>query len=247
MGLIALAVFVGILAGSVTASANNLGLKLPEHLKDAQYVGTETCTTCHEESHKEYQLSTHSRIELQTEGGAVQGCEMCHGPGSIHADDMGGKGTILNPREDPSVCYQCHTDKQMQFQLPYTHPVAQGKMTCADCHDSHGTDARPWTVTSMESANETCYGCHKEQRGPYVWEHEATRDGCTTCHQVHGSVHEKMLLARDSNLCLRCHAQVAFPTVGQSGHAGRLPGGSCFSAGCHTAVHGSNFDDHLRY
>jgi predicted CXXCH cytochrome family protein len=73
------------------------------------------------------------------------------------------------------------------------------------------------------------------------------RDGCVSCHKVHGSVNDKMLVARDNNLCLRCHTQVNFPTIGKSSHSGRLPLGSCFSAGCHTAVHGSNFDDHLRY
>ena len=95
--------------------------------------------------------------------------------------------------------------------------------------------------------NEACYKCHKEQRGPFVWEHEALREGCATCHKVHGSIHEKMLVVRDNNLCLRCHTQANFPTIGKQNHGGRLPQGTCFSAGCHTAVHGSNFDDHLRY
>jgi len=56
-----------------------------------------------------------------------------------------------------------------------------------------------------------------------------------------------MLVVRDSNLCLRCHTQMNFPSIGDSGHSGRLTEGTCFSGGCHTAIHGSNFDDHLRY
>jgi nitrate reductase cytochrome c-type subunit len=55
-----------------------------------------------------------------------------------------------------------------------------------------------------------------------------------------------MLVARDANLCLRCHAQSNFPVIGRSAHASRL-NSTCYSAGCHTAPHGSNFDDHLRY
>lgn len=243
------AMAVAILAAAPADATGNLSLILPEHLKGAEYVGSEDCTMCHEEEHKEYKLSTHSRLEVKLDDKdmLIQGCEMCHGPGSIHVENVGGKDNILNPRRDPSICFQCHTDKKLQFQLPYRHPVMEGKMACADCHSSHGPDARPWTTTSMESVNETCYECHKMQRGPFVWEHEATEEGCTTCHQVHGSVHEKMLLVRDNNLCLRCHAQVMFPDIGQSGHGSRLPQGTCFSAGCHTAVHGSNFDDHLRY
>jgi hypothetical protein len=62
-----------------------------------------------------------------------------------------------------------------------------------------------------------------------------------------------MLVVRDSNLCLRCHAQSNFTAsstsrpIGDSDHDSRLFKGTCFSGGCHTAVHGSNFDDHLRY
>ncbi|MBI3996998.1 MAG: hypothetical protein HY352_04995 [Candidatus Omnitrophica bacterium] len=183
------------------------------------------------------------------EGVGAQGCEACHGPGSLHAEAGGGKGVggIINPRKDPSTCFACHLDKKAEFRLPYHHPVMEGKMSCADCHSAHGEDVRPWSATSLKDINEACFKCHKDQRGPFVNEHEALREGCTTCHKVHGSIHEKMLLARDSNLCLRCHTQTNFPTIGGSGHTGRLNQSTCFSAGCHTAVHGSNFDEHLRY
>lgn len=218
--------------------------------QQAEYVGTETCAACHAAQFKEFQHSTHARIAVPGEPGQVgaQGCETCHGPGSLHVAAGGGRGVggIINPRKDPSTCFACHLDKKAEFRLPYHHPVLEGKMSCADCHTPHGLEVRPWTATTMKDINEACFKCHKEQRGPFVWEHEALREGCTTCHKVHGSIHEKMLLVRDNNLCLRCHTQVNFPTIGKSSHAGRLPQGTCFSAACHTAVHGSNFDDHLR-
>ena len=226
----------------------------------AEYIGSESCAACHSKEAKEFKRSTHARISLPVPGTdfqrsvpgtdfQAQGCEMCHGPGSLHAAAGGGKGVggIINPRKDPSACFTCHLDKKHEFKLPFHHPVMEGKMSCADCHSAHGPEVRPWTATSMEGVNEACFKCHKEQRGPFAWEHEALREGCTTCHKVHGSIHDKMLVARDNNLCLRCHTQVNFPTIGKSGHGGRLPQGTCFSAGCHTAVHGSNFDDHLRY
>ncbi len=213
----------------------------------AQYVGTETCAICHEKEYKEYNLSTHARIEVKGVEGVANGCEMCHGPGSIHVDNGGGKGTMIHPRKNPEICFSCHLDKKAEFHLPYRHPVLEGKMNCADCHNLHGTEARPWSSTSLEDINEACFKCHKEQRGPFVWEHEAVREGCVTCHKVHGSIQDKMLIARDSNLCLRCHTQTDFPIIGKSSHSARLPTGTCFSAGCHTAVHGSNFDEHLRY
>ncbi|MCA9408497.1 MAG: hypothetical protein KC733_07395 [Candidatus Omnitrophica bacterium] len=207
----------------------------------------ETCVLCHDEEHKEFSLSPHSRITFESDSGEAQGCEMCHGPGSIHADAGGGKDNIFNPRKNPELCFQCHTDKKAEFNLPFRHPVLEGKMSCADCHSSHGVDAQPWTSTSIEGTNGACFKCHKSQQGPFVFEHEALREGCTTCHKVHGSIHDKMLVIRDNNLCLRCHTQSDFPAIGDSDHAGRLTRGTCFSGGCHTAIHGSNFDDHLRY
>ena len=215
----------------------------------AEYVGSETCASCHAKQYEEFKHSTHARITVPGDMQHAQGCEMCHGPGSLHAAAGGGRGVggIVNPRKDPSACFECHLDKQAEFRLPYHHPVLEGKMSCADCHNPHGEDVRPWSATTLKDINEACFTCHKDQRGPFVWEHEALREGCMTCHKVHGSIHDKMLIARDSNLCLRCHTQVMFPTIGKQNHGTRLPQGTCFSAGCHTAVHGSNFDDHLRY
>ena len=222
----------------------------------ATYVGMETCEACHEKEVKEFQLSTHSRISIPGKDLAVQGCELCHGPGSLHVDlddklkESSRDKKIINPRKDPSVCFTCHMDKKAEFMLPHHHPVLEGKMSCADCHNAHGPEVRPWSSTTLEDVNEACFKCHKDQRGPFVFEHEALREGCTTCHQVHGSISDKMLVARDSNLCLRCHTQNDFPNIGDTSHGGtgsRISQGTCFSARCHTAVHGSNFDDHLRY
>lgn len=242
-------VLAAISASAETSTISKLFLNLQKD--GAKYVGTETCILCHEDEHKEFMLSTHSRISFESDDenlAEAQGCEMCHGPGSIHADAGEFKdNNIYNPRKNPALCFQCHLDKKAESRLPFRHPIAEGKMACADCHNSHGTDARPWSSTSLEGINGKCFECHKEQRGPFVFEHEAVSEGCTTCHKVHGSIHDKMLIARDNNLCLRCHTQMDFPDIGDSNHSGRLTKGTCFSGGCHTAIHGSNFDDHLRY
>ena len=236
-------------AGGITQSYASEA-KVHEMLKKAKYVGMDTCVQCHDKEAKEYRLSTHARIKIKDDTTGAEGCEICHGPGSIHADASGGKDNIINPTKNPEICFTCHTDKRMQFRLPYHHPVLEGKMTCTDCHDPHGIDVRPWTATSENGVNETCLKCHNDKRGPFIWEHDALKEGCTSCHQVHGSVNDKMLVARDINLCLRCHATVNDPTL--SNHGGvalnaRWAEGTCWSAGCHQAVHGSNFSKHLRY
>jgi predicted CXXCH cytochrome family protein len=92
--------------------------------------------------------------------------------------------------------------------------------------------------------------CHREKARPHVFEHEALREGCPTCHNPHGSINDKMLTERDVNLCLKCHAQIASPGtvfIGDFSHTTRLSEGPCWSASCHTAVHGSDVNAHLRY
>lgn len=213
----------------------------------ATYVGSETCATCHEKQMREFKLSSHERVSIPLEGSKLEGCEMCHGAGSLHVEGGGGKGNkISNPRKDPTVCFACHSEKQAEFKMPFHHPVLEGRMSCADCHKTHGEEVRPWTGTSLNDTNETCFKCHKDQRGPFAWEHEALREGCSVCHTVHGSISDKMLVARDSQLCLRCHTALNFPDIGHVAHATRPTSGSCFSSSCHVAVHGSNFDKHLR-
>lgn len=103
----------------------------------------------------------------------------------------------------------------------------------------------------MSRLNESCAGCHREQARPAIFEHEALREGCTTCHSPHGSINDKMLVQRDNNLCLKCHAQVHSAGgdiyIGDTPHTTFINRGSCWTAGCHTAIHGSNVDGHLRY
>lgn len=214
-----------------------------------EYVGMDTCAACHEKESKNFTRTAHARITVNSKKEG-QACESCHGPGGKHAYAEGKAekhATIINPGKSPDACYQCHMDKKVSFSLQYHHPVPEGKISCTDCHDPHGEDyIKPGTVRSLSGKNDLCIKCHKEQAGPWVYEHEAVREGCTTCHAVHGSINDKMLIERDTNLCLKCHYQSNFPRIGDNNHAGRPQTGPCFSGGCHTAVHGSNYNDHLR-
>jgi DmsE family decaheme c-type cytochrome len=126
-----------------------------------------------------------------------------------------------------------------------------GKMSCSDCHDPHEGNAIKGTGASLEAENETCTKCHTAQKGPFVFPHNAMKEGCTACHAPHGSLNQKMLVARDANLCLRCHLDVSTApnslVVGAGDHRSRLITGNCWSAGCHEAVHGSNGNKALRF
>ena len=222
-------------------------------ISEADYVGREGCAACHEEIVADFDSTLHNRMQISGPEGQQLDltCEACHGPGSLHVEVRGGRDTpIILPEENPEACYQCHRDVQARFFQEYRHPVPLGKMSCMDCHDPHGKDIYSPVGVKMFNREDVCYQCHQEQTGPYVFEHEALREGCTSCHNPHGSINEKYLVQRDSNLCLRCHGQIAVSgtvVMGDFSHTTRVAEGTCWSAGCHTAVHGSNINDHLRY
>ncbi len=70
-------------------------------------------------------------------------------------------------------------------------------------------------------------------------------------HCPHGSVNQKMLKARNANLCLQCHFQeqpsAGVIMIGGRDHASFLSRGTCWSCGCHEAVHGSHVSSSLRF
>jgi predicted CXXCH cytochrome family protein len=227
----------------------------PTEIPGAHYVGNGACLDCHAEYVRKFAASPHARIRFQKiAAGDQAGCESCHGPGSKHVESAEHK-FILNPGKNPASCFQCHLEAQAEFNLPQHHPVSEGKMNCVQCHDPHGMDImKPAGGLAMARLNQSCAQCHREQTRPVVFEHEAMREGCTTCHNPHGSVNRKMLTQADANLCLRCHAQnqtffagTGTIAIGAVDHTTFLNRATCWAAGCHTAVHGSNVDPRLRY
>jgi len=242
--------------GLVSCGTWSGSVALPPRIEGANFVGNQACYNCHTNHTRVFPSSAHGRLHLPGAGMPEQvGCESCHGAGSRHIAVGGGVGRfILNPGRDASACYRCHIEVHAEFNLPQHHPLPEGKMNCVQCHDPHGRDImKPSGGPAMARLNESCAGCHREQTKPVVYIHEAMREGCTACHQPHGSIHPKMLVERDNNLCLKCHAQVAptgvanFLVIGSTPHSPRVMQGSCWSAGCHSAVHGSNIDPRLRY
>ena len=224
---------------------------MPPNIPGATFVGSKDCAQCHEDITKGFTSATHAKLMAPGDNAKEMGCESCHGPGSVHSKAGGGAGSIVNPAKNPETCFQCHLDKRGEFALASAHPVMHGKMSCSDCHDPHKGDAIRGGGVRMASANDVCLKCHEAQRGPFVFEHEALRDNCTTCHNPHGTVNPKMLKSRNSNLCLQCHYQQQTATglyIGGRNHESNLRDrGTCWAAGCHEAVHGSHVNSSLRF
>ncbi|HWV98918.1 MAG TPA: cytochrome c3 family protein [Candidatus Acidoferrum sp.] len=235
----------------------------------AKYIGSKECEQCHDQIYRDFQTADHARLVAQGPNALSAGCESCHGPCSLHSDSGGetkppfsftagrpaansyGARLVAPPaRSVETVCFQCHTDVRGKFNLPSHHPVPEGKMSCTDCHPPHKGSIFLGGGTSLVSENESCIRCHPSQPGPYGFEHEAMREGCTVCHTAHGSVNAKMLTERDANLCLKCHFQQISNgrlLIGGSDHTLRLQQGTCWTAGCHEAVHGSRVSPSLRF
>ncbi len=258
-GWIALVLLLGLCCLLGSCSESSRAIVAPPQVAGATFVGTEDCALCHSGIASDFRGATHAIIRATDEDVGPIGCESCHGPGSLHVDSGGERGTIVNPASAPEVCFRCHLDKRAEFSLPHSHPVTSGplglrgtRMSCANCHNPHRGPVIPRGAATLNWGNDLCLQCHQAQQGPFVFEHEALREGCTVCHRPHGSVNDKLLAERNATLCLKCHNQQQLSpddtfAIGGRNHDSSLSQGTCYSAGCHEAVHGSQVSSSLLY
>lgn len=192
-----------------------------------------------------------------------------HWPGSVHAGNDLGCADCHNPMMRGSergllvratindVCQNCHRQQRAEFAKRSHMPLPEGKMSCVDCHNPHGSVTRP--LLKADSVNAVCYACHAEKRGPLLWEHAPVRENCMNCHHPHGSNQDKLLVATRPQLCQQCHS----PSVGHPGQfyrgdqtalasqmvggaaSQRMIGRSCQN--CHSQIHGSNHPSGARF
>lgn len=218
-------------APDVIFGAKTSGPYSPSEAKDQN----KACLTCHDKDQKR----TH------WQGGAHQvadvACSSCHETHAAH-------DKVRDKQTQPEVCFTCHKDQRAQVRKFSHHPIAEGKIACADCHNPHGS-AGP-KLLNKNTVTETCYTCHAEKRGPYLWEHQPVTEDCTNCHTPHGSNITPLLKSRAPFLCQECHDgphrsidPVAGNAAGTQGGLTSVPsenytGRACMN--CHSLVHGSN-------
>ncbi len=195
---------------------------------------SETCATCHKDVRQQFNRRSHMPL---AEGQI--GCTDCHNP--MAAFSVQG----LNTRQSASeTCATCHKDIRQQFNRRSHMPLAEGQIGCTDCHNPHGTINA--NLLKTDTVNDTCYQCHAEKRGPFLWEHAPVRENCVTCHSPHGSNQQALLVAPIPMLCQQCHANTRHPgnlMTGQNLGNGGAPDERIMARGCincHSQVHGSN-------
>jgi len=245
--------------------ADSMHVRLADH----EFDTANRCESCHGagQMHVESAGETpmpHNFSEETMAADTLAACVSCHNGGSTmtwHDSAHSAAGVLCMDCHDvkapyakmdsAALCNECHADQNAKFNLPSHHPVREGFMECADCHNPHaGTDG----MVKGDTVNDLCYTCHAEKQGPFLWEHDPVVEDCTYCHDPKGTVNNNLLVATESSLCLRCH------TSHDSYHAidrwERLGDGFSQVDGradimakctrCHISVHGSDGDSFTR-
>jgi DmsE family decaheme c-type cytochrome len=194
----------------------------PDDLSRSAEENNAICLGCHKRGDRTYwDGSTHESRNLQ--------CSNCH----TVMRNVSRKFNVKTAWE-PDTCFQCHKDRRAQMYRSSHMPLREGKVTCSDCHNPHGSVTE--AMLREDSINDNCYKCHAEKRGPFLFEHTPVRENCLNCHDAHGSVNEFSLKLSRPRLCFECHS---------IGHAATTGINSQFTMSrscqnCHTQIHGSN-------
>lgn len=207
----------------------------------SEYVGTDTCMTCHEDVYKEMQKTSHYKTLLESKGTpGSHGCEGCHGPGSEHVNGGGDVSKIvsfktLTAKQSSERCLSCHSGAEHRNFSRSVH--LSNDVGCTSCHSPHHAKEKQDLLVSSQP--ELCFQCHTEMRAefnkPYRHRVNVGLIQCTDCHNEHGSATSKQLrttVAQDQ-VCFKCHTEKQGPFVYE-----HLPVKTEGCQACHTP-HGS--------
>jgi DmsE family decaheme c-type cytochrome len=186
------------------------------------------CLSCHAKSDhvRNWFSSAHQAQDIK-----CSDCHSIHGEGrsEFRGEDRGLPRAIDSRRQVNENCLRCHKKQNAEADLPYHHPIREGKMSCSDCHDAHGGSAGNNLKSS--NTNDLCLGCHAEYRGPFSYQHAPVNESCLKCHASHGSPNQNMLTVSQPALCLQCHSAhhngASLPLVDRC-------------TNCHNSIHGSD-------
>ena len=206
------------------------------------------CMSCHsgQRQLENWSVGKHRKVDVT--------CVNCHNvhqtPSAANTKQIRSAGFAAAPYTTTSRslayknCVECHRDTRAEILKPSHHPIVEGKVTCQDCHDPHGS-LNKYSIKA-ESTHDLCVSCHADKRGPWIHEHPPVMENCATCHTPHGSAHRGLLAQKPPALCADCHP--GGHTHGIYDGRGTLPntlpsnirfeGSGCVE--CHRQIHGSN-------
>jgi predicted CXXCH cytochrome family protein len=197
------------------------------------YVGSDTCAECHDQ----VVYSVHGRLAEFERWGTGEGCESCHGPGSLHIESTEpsdiGSFLQLPAEEAAALCTNCHQHEQAMHWAGSIH--AMNGLTCVDCHEIHKArdtveilqrnrlatfhqNAQPTRGLLKAPEAKLCFECHQNVIPKMQYpSHHPVREGfmsCSSCHQVHGNTDRLVRTdERVNDLCYECHTQYQGPYI----------------------------------
>ncbi|HLH08779.1 MAG TPA: DmsE family decaheme c-type cytochrome [Terriglobales bacterium] len=226
IGVVALLFLFGMQAVIVAQEAKAKPAATPAS-PAAQYVGADTCKTCHEDVFNHMQQTPHYKMKYLGKAetgqpGVGVDCEACHGPGSAHVEGGGDVTKIINFKKLSTAqaserCLSCHASgKAQQHFAQSVH--ATNDVGCLSCHSVHHA-AEPRKLLVKNSQLDLCYSCHTTQKAQFSmpFRHRINEGllTCTDCHNPHGTTIPRQLetSAGDQQVCYKCHTDKQGPFV----------------------------------
>lgn len=200
-----------------------------------RFPSSEDCADCHAPASRtlmHWSGSPHARAEV-----LCSDCHDTHNREPLHVIAPADVEVALlrHSTNATRLCASCHPAVVAELGLPSRHPVKEGMLDCTDCHTPHGTDE-----TRVGTATARCSGCHQEVMGPWIYEHPPATEDCGHCHVPHGATADSLLEVSEPAACVSCH------TLAEAGAVHQPWAFSTACTDCHSAVHGSYTDPHLR-
>jgi predicted CXXCH cytochrome family protein len=208
------------------------------------------CQQCHRLIVQSFPLDAHGKSAKFLKDSRAATCEACHANSDKHAETSTktkSAGDVMNPAKASAAvanesCLQCHARDRTHFEWRGGQHD-RSDMSCLSCHSVHHakmiqrmslnltdkTDSEvaeilntklPEHLLSAPTVEETCFGCHVEQRKAFFQrsthlfrtELRNMKVGCTSCHNPHGGEGSKMLANLTVNdVCYTCHAEKRGP------------------------------------
>ena len=193
------------------------------------------CEACHDTGHRT--LLEWTRSEHQRSGVFCTDCHSAHEREPWNLRRPGAVARAISPHagDVTRLCSSCHPEVAASFALPSHHPLREGMLGCTDCHAPHGE-----RIPALGAATALCAGCHQDYAGPWIYEHAPVTEDCGYCHAPHGASSRALLATNEPGVCISCH------TVAESGAVHDPLAFATRCSDCHSAVHGSYADPHLR-
>jgi len=220
MLMLAAVLFWPAAAGAQASKAESVARPDAAQAKQAapsDFVGAETCATCHAEVAKGFADNPHTKMALM-HGNAGVTCENCHGAGGQHVAGGGDVTKIFNPANAPAKdvdakCLSCHAGAHPNFDRS---PHAKANVGCISCHSVHASTTEPLLKAAQPTL---CFQCHTDTKPAFGMPfHHKVNEGlvkCSDCHDVHGTFgNSNIKSTADQNaICTKCHMEVRGPFV----------------------------------